>query len=143
MWTVRAWALGVSLAVVLLQSRAHAQEQGEWQCTNHAECGGGLLCKSGACVEPPTKPRSVPLMVGGGALIGIGALLAFAGGYRTQANADETKSIVLMVTGAGLIAGGLPLVIIGKQRVPVAPTTATFTPYLGPKNAGVGFFLAF
>ena len=131
----------VGLLVVLLRAPAHAQQQAEWQCTSDAECGG-LLCKSGACVEPPTKRRSVPMMLGGGAMIAAGAMLVLAGGYRTQGQADETRSIMLVVGGATLVAGGITLVIIGKKRVAVAPTGVTLTPYWAPHGAGLGLHLA-
>jgi hypothetical protein len=113
---------------------------------------------------PPKEPdesqlprRSVPMMVGGAVMIPVGALvlaIAVMTSSHSDCKEDEfgrvsseemdrcdntTRKVVLGITGAALVGGGIPLVVIGSKRVPAA--RAGLAPWLSRDSAGLNLRL--
>jgi hypothetical protein len=90
------------------------------------------------------------MLVGGGLMVATGplllaiALLSRGGDCDNNSIPDENelcsspaRTYGLAIGGVLLVAGGIPLIIIGGEKVPATPTaSASISPWLGPDVAG-------
>jgi hypothetical protein len=99
----------------------------------------------------PKQPRSMPMVIGGSVLTGVGGLGVLAGllmlaSAETRSNASKCFSnlpcnppdysglaiggVVAVVTGGVALAVGIPLILYGRKKVPVKaePPRARFAP---------------
>jgi hypothetical protein len=95
-------------------------------------------------------------MAGGIVMVSIGTLLLLFGAVANSeehscpnsapasdiayscSDRTEPSTYALLIGGAGLIAGGVPLIIYGAKRVPAEPAArATIAPWLTPGAAGL------
>ncbi len=96
------------------------------------------------------------MMVGGAVMVPVGALvlaiaLLTSGPHDCKSDqfgrvtpaeldrcTDTTRTTVLALSGALLVGGGIPLIVIGGKKLPAAPTaSASISPWLAPKTAGL------
>jgi hypothetical protein len=96
--------------------------------------------------------RSTPLAVVGGILIGTAPTLLVAGffslngcshdfpGFNPERCDGTSRRETLMATGVAMIAIGVPLLVIGAQRVPVARVAVA--PWATPESGGLRLQLA-
>ena len=63
---------------------------------------------------------------------------ASGSGYSSSRNCDRynTPLYVSMISGVGLIGAGIPMIVIGGKKEPVA--TARLTPWASPNGGGLG-----
>ncbi|HKY39672.1 MAG TPA: hypothetical protein VJN18_27230 [Polyangiaceae bacterium] len=50
---------------------------------------------------------------------------------------NDTRTYALAIGGVALIAGGIPLIVIGSEKVPATTAKASIGPWLSPDLAGV------
>jgi len=113
---------------------------------------GYPLLLEGPPPPPPMRRRSKPMMIGGMLLTGVGTIATITGAftlysalsYPCQAvctdqgcvacsgNSGETSGIVMIAVGGVSLAAGIPLLILGAQRVPADPIPPMATLVLRP-----------
>jgi hypothetical protein len=98
--------------------------------------------------------RSTPMVIGGGVMVATGPLLlaialltkdlddcADLGRTLTAEERDacsnDGRTYGLAIGGVLLLAGGIPLIVIGGEKVPATSPRASLGPWLGPELAGL------
>ena len=150
-WLVGALSLAMSVAGV-----AHAEESAGESGDPHVEA-------------PAMKRRSPGLMAGGIVLVSVGSIstilgAAFligqdqgeetcrtaseivveTGGDAFACEKDPTETIAgaaMLAGGIAVIGGGIPMIVIGKERVPDTTATISFKPRL--HGASIGLNISF
>ena len=153
-----------ALAFTVLASVSLWSATGRAQCTKDTECKGDRVCNAGTCqaaavvVRAPAAPstpayrrRSSGLMIGGIVMTSLGtASLATALGLtlaqidcdddeeRARCQAFDTAALATLLGGFGLTSAGVPMMLYGGKKVPVAPAGgAAIVPWLTPNAAGL------
>jgi hypothetical protein len=104
--------------------------------------------------KPELQRRSTAMMAGGIVMVAVGPVLwVIAALPRTSCNIqangqvygsgindcnDHTRTYALLISGAVLVGAGIPLIVIGAKKVPVAQSASlSFAPWVSPTTAGV------
>ncbi len=144
--------LGLSALSLLAPGQAFAGESGDPHASRHETrelrrkspglmAGGIVLVSLG----------SISTILGAAALIGqdqsqetcqgSSNIVVETGGDPFDCSTDPTTTIVgasLLVGGSGLLAGGIPMIVIGKQLVPDEEPSESVEISLAPVRAGAG-----
>jgi hypothetical protein len=98
------------------------------------------------------------MVIGGGLMVAAGPLLLaialltkngdcseVAGTITAEEHdrcSNDVRTYSLTIGGVLLLGGGIPLIVIGSEKVPVAPVAqASISPWLGPEVAGLNLRL--
>lgn len=101
--------------------------------------------------KPKMRRHSTGMMVGGIVMVSMSPLALFMAGVYGLANAVcsydcegyETTAKVSLISAVVLAGVGIPMIVVGAEKVPVEPgsATASIGPWATPHAAGLGFRL--
>lgn len=101
--------------------------------------------------KPKMRRHSTGMMVGGIVMVSMSPLALFMAGIYGLANAVcshdcegyETTAKVSLVSAVVLAGVGIPMIVVGAEKVPVEPAsvTASVGPWATPHAVGLGFRL--
>ena len=111
--------------------------------------GYTLVAVSAPAPAPPPKPEterySTGLMVAGIFMVSTGPIILILGlansCVTTGFDCASGEQVAMTVIGTAMIGVGVPLIVIGSQRVPIRVGSATISPWLTPHGGGAALKL--